>query len=214
MLKWELNSHFHHSANRSCNLIAGVVLKVKLSFNFARGGRAQVCLKDRPFTLARMDWWAVASLLNFSTRIPPRARTLVTHHSRGDQDHVRPARCPPSCLVIALDLGQLVKPWVALHAMWTFQMEQEPRRMVDTKTGNLFQMEQMTPATMMRTGKELAAEGMTQREIADVLGINKITVHRDITGTNVPPESTNSADNDEPPGTFVPRASERLRRSC
>ncbi len=79
---------------------------------------------------------------------------------------------------------------MALYAMWTFQMEQEQRRMVDKKTGSLFQMEQMTPATMMRTGRELAAEGMTQRDIADVFGITKRTVQR---VTNVTPTEDNSA---------------------
>jgi hypothetical protein len=77
--------------------------------------------------------------------------------------------------------------------MWTFQMEQEQRGMVDKKTGNLFQMEQMTPATMMRTGKELAAEGMTQREIAAVLGVSQKTVDRDLGESSDSPRSRNQA---------------------
>jgi transposase-like protein len=45
--------------------------------------------------------------------------------------------------------------------------------------------------------KELAEDGLTQRQIADVVGVDQATVHRDINDANASKESANRAQNDQ-----------------
>ncbi len=55
----------------------------------------------------------------------------------------------------------------------------------------------MPASTTAISARELAAEGHSQRQIADIVGASHETIRQDLRGKNLPPASENMADSEE-----------------
>jgi hypothetical protein len=85
-------------------------------------------------------------------------------------------------LVIAFDLGRLVKRQAGLYGSGLCNRYKDQTTVVDSDQGHI----KLSITDRKEAIKELAEEGLSHRQIAKILGVTHPTVIKDLRGKNLP----------------------------